>query len=451
MIGRILTLVGKDLRIFLRDPVAMGLSFIVPLVMIVVFGLVFGGSGGSISINELKVLGVNQDSGPAGARLLAALDAQDEIWIIDSLTVSDTLVVLDSLTALDRVQRGKNSVALIIPSNFSEGLKSGELRASILEDPQDPVTAGLVVGLLQKESFSLFPALMPMALIKAQDADSITSAGFTQDLRESVKEHFGYTIPDSLFNQGFGLFPEEMILGRDKTEASDSAGFNFGEAMGKVLQIKRKQVAGLEVVNPGIAQSVAGPAVLFLLFGVGAIAASLLREMHTGLTQRILMSGVTTSELLFSKYFYAVLLGSFQLSVMMLYGWIIFGLQVFDHAAALLVVIVVTAIVTSALGLIISALARTEEQAAGIQTVVILSISAVGGAMFPSFMLPGIVKAIAVLTPVYWAMQGFTDIFWRNQGIAGILLECGILLFMSVVFSSIAVVVFHRRLVRELN
>ena len=46
MIRRILTLVGKDFRIFLADPVAIGLGFVVPLVMILVFGLVFGGSGG---------------------------------------------------------------------------------------------------------------------------------------------------------------------------------------------------------------------------------------------------------------------------------------------------------------------------------------------------------------------------------------------------------------------
>lgn len=450
MIGRILTLVGKDLRIFLRDPVAMGLSFAVPLVMIVVFGLVFGGDR-AISINELKVLGVNQDGGPAGARLLDALNAQDEIQIIDSLTVAEVQSPLDSLKALERVQTGKNSVALIIPADFSESLKAGELRLSILEDPRDPITAGLVVGLLQKESFSLFPALMPMAIIRQQNLDSLTGSVFTEDIRKAVEKNFGFTVPDSLFNRGLGMFPEAMILGRDAQADTSSTGFDLDKSMSQVMQIKREQVTGQNIVNPGIAQSVAGPAVLFLLFGVGAIAASLLREMHTGLTQRMLMSGVSAPELLCSKYFYAVLLGSFQLCVMMFYGWAIFGLQIFDHGGALLIVILITAIVTSGLGLIISALARTEEQAAGIQTVVILSISAVGGAMFPSFMMPKIINSIAAVTPVYWAMQAFTDIFWRGQGVSGILFECGILLLMSLIFSVIAVIIFHRRLLKELN
>jgi ABC-2 type transport system permease protein len=368
-----------------------------------------------------------------------------------SATVNDVKVPLDSLTALERVQSGKNSAALIVPSDFSEGLKAGEVRALILEDPRDPLTAGLVVGLLEKESFSLFPALMPMALMKSQSIDSSVNKAFNDDLKQSLSKHFGYSFSESLTSLSYGLFPEEMILGKDTKNSADASGFSMNQAMDKTILIKREQVTGKEVVNPGIAQSVAGPAVLFLLFGVGAIAASLLREMHTGLTQRILMSGVSASELLFSKFFYAVVLGSLQLSVMMIYGRLIFGLQIFDHSAALALIIFVTAMVTSALGLIISAFARTEEQAAGMQTVVILSISAVGGAMFPSFLMPKIINSIAMITPVYWAMQGFTDVFWRNQGVGGILAECGILLLMSFVFAGIAAVVFHRRLVREFN
>jgi ABC-2 type transport system permease protein len=292
---------------------------------------------------------------------------------------------------------------------------------------------------------------MPMTMMKSQFVDSLANSAFSRDIKQSLEKNFGIKFPDSLADFAYGLFPEEMILGRNVKDGADSSGFNLGSAMEKAICIKREQVTGKEVANPGIAQSVAGPAVLFLLFGVGAIAASLLREMHTGLTQRILMSGVSASELLFSKFFYAIVLGSFQLVVMFIYGWLIFGLQIFNHWAALVILIVITATVTSALGLIISALARTEEQAAGIQTVVILSISAVGGAMFPSFLMPKIINSIATITPVFWAMQGFTDIFWRNEGLSGILLECGILLLMSVVYAGIAAVVFHRRLVREFN
>jgi len=56
---------------------------------------------------------------------------------------------------------------------------------------------------------------------------------------------------------------------------------------------------------------------------------------------------------------------------------------------------------------------------AGYQVVIILGMSAVGGAMFSSFMIPGFIRALAQITPVHWAMQGFLDIFWRDQSLAG--------------------------------
>jgi len=205
------------------------------------------------------------------------------------------------------------------------------------------------------------------------------------------------------------------------------------------------------VINPGFAQSTAGTAVMFMLFGVGAIAASLLREMHTGTASRLLLSGASSHEILLSKSLYAVLLGSFQLCIMMLFGWLVFGLQIFDNPGALMLMIVVTAVTMSGVGLLISAIARTEEQAAGLQIVIILSMSAIGGAMVPSFLIPEFVRTIAQVTPVHWAMQGFTDIFWRQNGVSGILPECGILLGMGAILIGFAVWIFKKRLATELG
>jgi len=449
LIRRILVLVRKDFWIFVSDPVAMGLGFIVPMVMILVFGLVFGKSGHG-SAGEFTVLAVNEDQGSAGRRLLRALDDLKEIRIVERLK-GDSLA-LDSAKARQRVERGRNSVALIVPADFSEGLKAGKVRLALLEDPSDPVTAGVVSGLLQRQVFSTFPALLPMNLSQmgTNRSDSLQWKRFNWDIRRAVKERFGVPIPDSLLESS--LFPEEMVLGSDTDSAGAvSSGFNFGETFENVFQIKREEVVGQKIVNPGIAQSVAGPAVMFLLFAAGAIAASLLREMHGGAVQRLLVSRASAGELLFSKYLYAVLFGSAQLITMMVYGWLIFGLDIFLHPLELFVMILCTAAAMSSLGLFIAAIARTEEQAAGFQVVIILGMSAIGGAMFPSFMIPKAVRTLAQGTPVHWAMQGFLDVFWRDQTLSGILPECAILLGMAILLVGIAVVLFRKRLAVELG
>ncbi|MBI5059784.1 ABC-2 transporter permease [candidate division KSB1 bacterium] len=444
MIRRVLRLVGKDFRIFLADKPAIALSFIVPMVMILVFGLVFGGSDGGIE--ALEVLAVNQDTGPAGARLFRALDLTAELQLIEQTRDS---VRYDSLTARARVERGKSSAAIVLPADFSERLKGCTVALTILEDPRDPLTAGIVTGLLQQQIFRTFPGLMPVNLAKQSLGDSLAGRGFSNDLRRAIERNFQIALPESTDQASW--FPEDFVLGADAGAEPAAAGFGVDSLLSKMMQIKREVVVGQQITNPGIAQSVAGPAVMFMLFAVGAIAASLLREMRGGTASRLLSGPVSSGELLLSKYVNAVALGALQLLAMMIYGWLIFGLEFFEHLPAALFVIVCTAAAMSSIGLITAAVSRTEEQATGLQVVVILGMSAIGGAMFPSFMIPKFVRAVAQLTPVHWSMQGFTDVFWRDQGVSGVVLEGGILLGFALVLVAVAIVMFRRRLAAELS
>ncbi len=442
---RIWHLARKDFAIFMTDPVALGLTFIVPMVMIVVFGFVFGGQGKE-ALSELKVLVVNNDSGEGGARLIESLDKLSELDLRE--TVGKDSVKLDSTRAANLVKKGDYSVALIIPPNFTEGIKDGELRANILEDPRDPVTSGLLLGLMQKTSFEAFPMLMPSAMMSGMFDSSATMA-FDKDLAAAIEKNFGVDLPDSGMNFK-DMIPEDMLLGETSID-SDSGGFNMGQFFDKMNKIERTAIVGQKVVNPAVSHTTAGTAVTFMLFGVGAIAASLLREMRSGTAQRLLLMGATAGDILLSKLLYSVFMGTFQLFVMMVYGWLIFDLQIWDHLPAMLVIIIVTAATMSAVGLVISAFSATEEQAGGFQVVIILSMSAIGGAMFPSFMLPNAIKMVSKVTPVFWAMQGFNDIFWRDQGISGIMLECGICLAMTAIMTAIAIIIFKRRLATELG
>lgn len=442
---RIWHLTRKDFAIFMTDPVAIGLTFIVPMVMILVFGFVFGGQGKEV-VSELRILAVNEDSGAGGARLISSLDNQGELRMVR--TLGKDSVKVDSARAAELVKKGDYSAALILPRDFTDGVKDGELRAHVLEDPRDPVTTGLLIGLMQKTSFETFPMLMPSAMMSGL-FDSSATMGFDKDLAAAIEKNFNVDLPDS--GLGFkDMLPENMLLG-ETNSASDSGGFSMGKAFDKINKIERTAIVGQDVVNPAVSHTTAGTAVTFMLFGVGAIAASLLREMRSGTAQRLLLMGATAGDILLSKLLYSVVMGSFQLFVMMVYGWLIFSLQIWDHLPAMLIMIVVTAATMSAVGLVISALSSTEEQAGGIQVVAILSMSAIGGAMFPSFMLPSIIKLIGKVTPVFWAMQGFNDIFWRGQGIVGIMLECGICLGMAAAMTIVAIIIFRRRLATELG
>ena len=64
-----------------------------------------------------------------------------------------------------------------------------------------------------------------------------------------------------------------------------------------------------------------------------------------------------------------------------------FRLPLFSHLPGFVVMTVVTAGAAAALGLVLATLARTRGQLSGFSTILILTMSALGGSMFPRFLM----------------------------------------------------------------
>ena len=74
----------------------------------------------------------------------------------------------------------------------------------------------------------------------------------------------------------------------------------------------------------------------------------------------------------------------------------------------------------------------------------ILTISAVGGSMFPRFLMPEGLKKASLVFFNSWALEGFLDVFWREEGLTALLPEIGVLLVWTVALFAIA-----RRVARQ--
>ena len=64
-----------------------------------------------------------------------------------------------------------------------------------------------------------------------------------------------------------------------------------------------------------------------------------------------------------------------------------FKLPLFAHVPGFVIMTVVTAAAAAALGLVLATLARTRGQLSGFSTILILTMSALGGSMFPRFLM----------------------------------------------------------------
>jgi ABC-2 type transport system permease protein len=88
---------------------------------------------------------------------------------------------------------------------------------------------------------------------------------------------------------------------------------------------------------------------------------------------------------------------------------------------------------------LISAFSSNPTAASGLATFLILTMSAIGGAWFPTSFMPEFIQSLSKLTLVYWSMEGFLAVLWAHQPLTEILPTLGILLGIAAGINAISI------------
>jgi ABC-2 type transport system permease protein len=206
------------------------------------------------------------------------------------------------------------------------------------------------------------------------------------------------------------------------------------------VPIKIVDALGRTGKRPSIAFFAAGLGVLFLMFAVTGRGAVLIDERETGVLSRILASRVGLLRLLLGRWLFLAGLGTVQVIVMFLWAAAGFGLDLFNPRCLVgfLAVTVITAAAASAFGMVLAAACRTRVQLQGVAVVVILGLCAVGGNLFPSFLMPAGLRDAGRLTFNAWALSAYQKVFWYEQGVAKLLPELTLLILSAGLFFAVA-------------
>jgi ABC-2 type transport system permease protein len=140
------------------------------------------------------------------------------------------------------------------------------------------------------------------------------------------------------------------------------------------------------------------------------------------------------SGILFGKWAFLVAVGFAQLSVMFLWGSVAFGLPLFSHLGGFVVMTLATTAAAAALALVLATIARSRAQLSGFSTILILTMSALGGSMFPRFLMSETMQQIGLVTFNAWALDGYLKVFWRNAPIWQLWPQVAVLSGLAVVF-----------------
>ena len=86
----------------------------------------------------------------------------------------------------------------------------------------------------------------------------------------------------------------------------------------------------------------------------------------------------------------------------------------------------------------LATLARTRAQLSGMSTIIILTMSALGGSMFPRFLMSETMQKFGLLTFNAWALDGYLKVFWRDAPVWQLWPQVLVLALIATVFLALA-------------
>jgi ABC-2 type transport system permease protein len=409
-------IIKQDLRVFLKQPSNLITLILTPAVMTVIIALVDSGAFSNAAIERLDVIDLDHTS--ASTQFLASVrQANPGLTLCPMDNTSKDICSLGNNAslpeseALDRVAKSTSLALLEIPSGFGASLASLQ-----------PVTMTL-------RSSSTFGASQP--------AEQAVEAALSTVNAAAVASQVGLAVIDRLQGQAVSGVQAQQLKGALYQQALEmekaprvvvdfSLSDNLqGQTMGQHLQ-------------QGLGQSVPGMGTMFALMTIFGGMAALIVERQQWTLQRLAVMPVSRSSLLAGKILARFSLGLLQFLVVFAVGALLkmnFG----KDPLALVLLVILYSLAVTAFAFAVGAGLKTPAQASMLGLLLTLTLSPLGGAWWPMDISPRFMQIIGHISPVAWAMDGFTALTYNGATLVNILVPLAVLAGMTVVLFLIAI------------
>ncbi len=252
-------------------------------------------------------------------------------------------------------------------------------------------------------------------------------------------------LAQSIAQSAAGGVAANLQTARITAAAASAAGLEPGPAIqqavatGSPILVEQGEVQGTFSV---MAYFAPGLAMLFLFFIIGNGARSLIAERREGTLSRILAAPVPGWAVLLGKTLEVVLLGIVSMTVVWLVTWLGFGASWGDPLGVFLV-IVAAVIAIAGISLLITGLARTENQADALTTIVALLFAVAGGTFFLG--ATGALNTMRQFTPNGQALAAFVDLSAAQASVAEVLPTVVLLLGIGITTAGVGLVALRHK------
>ena len=382
---KILAIATNSVRLLFRERSNIFFVFILPIVLILVIGLMFGGAF------TPRVGVVVSDEGQSATDLVSRLEATEGL---------DVVLVGNEEGARLQVRRNQIDSALILPTGYDATLLAGE---------------SVVLTFITAPDASAFEM---QAIIDATVADHAAAVRAGRFAAEYNEEDIAAATERAVAISA--TLPEVAVT---------SEGGAGGESVGQF---------GFGAVNN---------LVLFVFLTALTSSTALIQARQLKVSQRMFSTPTSAGTIIIGETLGRFLVTLFQALFIVIASALLFGVRWGDPLGAMMIVIGFSLVGTGA-GMLIGSTFSNAEQAGGLSVFFSLVLAALGGAMVPLELFGDTMRQIAHITPHAWAIDGFDELIRFNGTIPDIVREIAVLFAMGVVLIVLASWQFRRVLTR---
>jgi ABC-2 type transport system permease protein len=381
---RIREIIHKEFLQTLRDPRTRSLLFLPPIIQLIIFGYAV-----NMDVELTKIAWMDRDRTPESRALLSAFQGSKYFVVQDVLDREDQIA-----EELDREQ--VQAVVHVLPG-YARDLNRGDIPGvQILVDGTNSNTAGIVSSYLSQALAGAAGTIM------AEQRNSRLAARMT-----------GSSGPAPA--QTGGLAPQDRVW------------FNPD------LKSRVYFVPGV-IVN------------IIALVTIMLTALSIVREREIGTMEQLMVTPLRPIELMLGKLLPFAVVGMLQMVMITAAALLIFGVPLRGSLTLLFASTLLFLLTTLGVGLFISTISRTQQQAMMASFFFFMPALLLSGFAFPIRNMPRAIQVLTYFNPLRHFMEIVRGLFLKGTGIQYLWPQVAALFLFGTAILCLSALRFHKRL-----
>ncbi len=376
MLKRLLSLISKEFIQIVRDPRTLGITFMMPVVMLFLLGF-----AATNDVRNIDLVVSDQDQSPASRHLVETYQQADYFKL--------AYVTSSEADIRNLIDNGSARAGMIIPPGYGRILdQGGSAQIAFIIDGSDPTVASTALAAAVLIGQTQSTQLMASRLEKRG------LSGLLQSLPIDVRTQVWY-------NPGLV-----------------SAYYMIPALIGMILQFLTTMLTSTSIV----------------------------RERERGTIEQLIVTPLRSWELVVGKLAPYVLISFLDTLEILAAGVLLFRVPINGNLVLLLVLAGLFLVTTLGIGLLISTIANTQQEAMLTTMFTILPSIFLSGFFFPLAAMPIWLRAISYAIPLRYFLIIARGIVLKGVGVAALWGEILMLTLFAVVVMSAAAVRFRKSL-----